>query len=152
MVRYQKRILESVRKEKNLTLQNKLTHHRMLIANRSNQARYVIFNVSTYDIFFWINVKKCVCENFHVKIKIWRNFGGTHDTVDIQLFKNAWNLFRFSDAIQKCQKTISRISNLILIITKPIWLLKLLNNWSKWMVIIENFQIRVPKSLSDWQI
>ena len=74
MVRYQRRILESVRKEKNPTLQNKLTHHRMLIANRSNQARYVriytIFFTSTYDSN--LCEKECV-KIFYVKIEILKN-------------------------------------------------------------------------------
>ena len=94
MVRYQRRILESVRKEKNPTLQNKLTHHRMLIANRSNQARYVILNMSTYDTFFWITMWKNVCENFHVKIEILKN---------LKKFRgNTW--YCRHSIIQKCMK------------------------------------------------
>lgn len=78
MVRYQRRILESVRKEKNRTLQNKLTHHRMLIANRSNQARYVIFNVSTYDIFFLNQCEKNVCVKIFMSKLKFEEISGEH--------------------------------------------------------------------------
>ena len=51
MVRYLRRILVSVLREKNLTLQNKLTHHRTSIVNRSSQARYV--QPLVFHVFIW---------------------------------------------------------------------------------------------------